>query len=429
MKRAQLSSISAVTMRWMICASLAFCSLALYAQEGLHTNNPFTITGSGKRGYIAGWNSPTQLVDSVIFQRNGLVGVGTTTPSTNLDVVGGINSSTGYNLAGQPFAFGTSSSGSVYLGFAGSTGNGGLQNTAVGVQALANDASGAFNTAVGSGALLSNNASYNTAVGYQALAGNTSGMYNTALGMLTLAGNTTGTDNTGVGYHALASVTTGSNLTCLGYRCDAIGNNLANATAIGYSAVVEQSNSLVLGCINGNGCTSNTNIGIATTTPANIFTIGQGAGHAISDGWDTYSSRRFKTNIETLHDALGKVEQLHGVSYDLKGSGKHEIGVIAEEVGAVVPEVVSWDKNGKDAQGVDYGRLTALLIESTKEQQALIEKNSALIHNLQAQGRAEDAQIARLNSQVKGIRSSLKTSRRTDSVVRTVSVDQPLVRQ
>jgi hypothetical protein len=49
--------------------------------------------------------------------------------------------------------------------------------------------------------------------------------------------------------------------------------------------------------------------------------------------------------------------------------GKHEIGVIAKEVGAVVPEVVSYEENGKDARGVDYSRLTALLIEALKQQQ------------------------------------------------------------
>jgi hypothetical protein len=43
------------------------------------------------------------------------------------------------------------------------------------------------------------------------------------------------------------------------------------------------------------------------------------------------------------------------------------VGVIAEEAGAVVPEVVTWEENGKDAQSVDYGRLTALLIEAIKE--------------------------------------------------------------
>jgi hypothetical protein len=41
--------------------------------------------------------------------------------------------------------------------------------------------------------------------------------------------------------------------------------------------------------------------------------------------------------------------------------------VIAEEVGAVVPEVVTYEKNATDASGVDYGRLTALLIEGMKQ--------------------------------------------------------------
>jgi hypothetical protein len=40
------------------------------------------------------------------------------------------------------------------------------------------------------------------------------------------------------------------------------------------------------------------------------------------------------------------------MSYDLKANGKLEVGVIAEEVGAVVPEVVTWEKDGKDAQSV-----------------------------------------------------------------------------
>ena len=102
---------------------------------------------------------------------------------------------------------------------------------------------------------------------------------------------------------------------------------------------------------------------------SNILTIARGAGHPVSDSWETYSSRRWKTNIQTLPDALSKVERLRGVSYDRKDNGKHEIGVIAEEVGVVVPEVVSYEANGKDASGVDYSRLTALLIEATKAQQ------------------------------------------------------------
>jgi len=98
------------------------------------------------------------------------------------------------------------------------------------------------------------------------------------------------------------------------------------------------------------------------------------------------------------------------------------VGVIAEEVGAVVPEIVSWDKNGKDAQGVDYGRLTALLIEATKEQQALIEKQ-------QEQIKVQQSQIARITRQVKTIQASLRVGGRRGSAVHIVKADGTTVRQ
>ncbi len=98
------------------------------------------------------------------------------------------------------------------------------------------------------------------------------------------------------------------------------------------------------------------------------------------------------------------------------------VEVIAKEVGAVVPEVVTWEKNGKDAQSVDYGRLTALLIEATKEQQALI-------HQQQEQIRAQQAQIARLTRQVKTIPATLKANGRSGSAVRTVKAEGTTVRQ
>jgi hypothetical protein len=96
--------------------------------------------------------------------------------------------------------------------------------------------------------------------------------------------------------------------------------------------------------------------------------------------------------------------------------------VIAEEGGAVVPEVVGWEKNGKDARGVDYGRLTALLIEATKEQQKLIEKQ-------QQQISLQQAQIARLSSKVKAIQAALKTNGGNSSKVRTVKAQVPTVQQ
>jgi hypothetical protein len=168
--------------------------------------------------------------------------------------------------------------------------------------------------------------------------------------------------------------------------------------------------------------TNGGNVGIQTRTPSNIFTILQGGGDAIADGWSTYSSRRFKTNIQTLDGALEKVEQLRGVSYDSKATGKHEVGVIAEEVGVVVPEIVSWNSNGSEAKGVDYSRLTALLIEATKEQQILI-------HQQQQQLEAQEEEIASLASKMKAVEASMKMGDGFNSEIRTVKVEIPLRRE
>ena len=255
----------------------------------------------------------------------------------------------------------------------------GYDNTASGYDALNANFTGNYNTASGYQALYSNSlADYNTATGYEALVVNTTGGDNLADGAEALRANTTGGGNTGAGAGALYTNVTGNYLTCVGYYCTTGADGLSNATAVGAHAVVSQSNSLVLG---GTGAYA-VKVGIGTATPSNILTIARGAGHPVSDSWETYSSRRWKTNIKTLPDALSKVEHLRGVSYDLKDSGKHEIGVIAEEVGSVVPEVVSYEANGKDASGVDYSRLTAVLIEAVKQQQKQIrelqKRNSVL---------------------------------------------------
>ena len=84
------------------------------------------------------------------------------------------------------------------------------------------------------------------------------------------------------------------------------------------------------------------------------------------------SSRRYKANVADLDGGLAAVARLRGVSFDWKATGKHDIGFIAEEVAAVVPEVVAFDDHG--AQGVDYARLTTLLVEAIQEQQAQIEE-------------------------------------------------------
>jgi len=122
-------------------------------------------------------------------------------------------------------------------------------------------------------------------------------------------------------------------------------------------------------------------VGIRTATPTAMLDVGAG-GTTLADEWTIRSSRRFKTNIQPLEGALQKVEQLQGVSYERKADGKHEIGVVAEDVDQVVPEVVSRDPKTKQVQGVDYSKLAALLIEAVKSQQVEIQHLKAQIEQL-----------------------------------------------
>ena len=129
----------------------------------------------------------------------------------------------------------------------------------------------------------------------------------------------------------------------------------------------------------------NGNVGIGVRPPENILTVKRSSEtDPIADGWTTYSSRRWKTGIKPIEGALDKVEQLRGVSFDWRENGKHDIGLIAEEVGKVVPEVVAYEENGSDAKSVDYARLVPLLVESIKEQQRVIRKQDAALAELSA---------------------------------------------
>ena len=126
-------------------------------------------------------------------------------------------------------------------------------------------------------------------------------------------------------------------------------------------------------------------VGIGTTSPTNTLEV-VAEGTTLADAWTVRSSRRFKMNIRPLDAALEKVEQLQGVTYQRKSDGRHEIGVLAEDVDRVLPEVVSRDPVTNEVQGVDYARLAALLIEAVKSQQAEIQHLKAQVGRLQANG-------------------------------------------
>jgi hypothetical protein len=329
---------------------------------------------------------------------NNSTGVGNTASGYQAlysNSTGGYNTANGYQALQSNTTGGDNTASGIQALQFNTTGG---DNTANGFEALQSNTTGGDNTANGYDALASNTTGrFNAAAGSGVLVGNTTGNDNTASGTWALFSNTTGNDNTAVGFQALYTNTTGNGNTCVGYDCGIGANGIFNATAIGAHAVVSQSNSLVLG----GTAEYAVKVGIGTTSPSNVLTIARGAGHPVSDSWETYSSLRWKQNIQTLPDALSKVKRLRGVSYDLKNGGKHEIGVIAEEVGAIVPEVVSYEANGKDASGVDYGRLTAVLIEAVKQQQreiAVLRSRTAKLESTVAQLKKDQRAETRMAS-------------------------------
>ena len=79
------------------------------------------------------------------------------------------------------------------------------------------------------------------------------------------------------------------------------------------------------------------------------------------------SDSKLKQNVVTLSDSLTKVNKLRGVEYDRISTGEKEIGVIAQEVQTVFPELVSTFDENDGTLGVKYTHLTAALIEAIKE--------------------------------------------------------------
>jgi len=110
-------------------------------------------------------------------------------------------------------------------------------------------------------------------------------------------------------------------------------------------------------------------------------TITSSTGTLTASGLTETSSKRYKENIIPLENSLNKIIKLRGVKYNKIGNDSQEIGVIAEEVEEVTPEFVVYNDEGQ-ADSVNYGRMTALLIEGMKEQQKQIEQLKAEIELL-----------------------------------------------
>jgi Chaperone of endosialidase len=106
-----------------------------------------------------------------------------------------------------------------------------------------------------------------------------------------------------------------------------------------------------------------------------------GSANCVSSGgsWVNSSDERLKENIATLPDALTKVCSLRGVSFNRISSGQPEIGLIAQEVQQIYPDVVEVG----DYLGLNYGALVGALVEAIKELKTITEAQAARITALE----------------------------------------------
>ena len=102
-----------------------------------------------------------------------------------------------------------------------------------------------------------------------------------------------------------------------------------------------------------------------------------GAGAAtFNNNVTAFSDERLKSDIQTIEDGLAKVEQLRGVTYIRNDheDGGQQVGVIAQEVEKILPQVVLTADDDMQTKSVDYGRLTGVLIEAVKELSARVKE-------------------------------------------------------
>ena len=286
------------------------------------------------------------------------------------------------NLGGQ-FAVGYATAATGHVAFTSgySTAASGNYSTAMGESSIA---SGANSTALGKSTSATGN--YSTSLGNSTTA---SGSQSTALGE----------SSTASGY---ASLATGRSNTASGYNATAMGRASTASgyysTVIGYNATASDFASFVIGQYNSSGSSATSAGSYDVSAPA--FVIGNGTSGTVSDAFKVMfngdatvsndltvsgdvvvsSDARLKSNIVSLGSTLARVLLIDGKTYKMKKDGKQKIGVLAQDIQKVFPELVSEDDNKMLA--VNYQGLVPVLINALKEQDDKISRLEFLVEKL-----------------------------------------------
>ena len=230
----------------------------------------------------------------------------------------------------------------------------------------------------------------NTAIGVNALQNNTHGHNNTAIGINALGGSATGNFNIGLGDNAGVNVTSASNVICIGTD----GNNVDNACYIGQIF----------------GATSSGGTAVFVNSNGRLGTM--------------TSSKRFKQDIKPMDKVSEALYSLKPVSFRYKKefdpAGASQLGLVAEEVEKVNPDLIIRDKEGKPYT-VRYEQINTMLLNEFLKEHRKVEKLEATVAQQQTSfqsGLAEqEMQIQALASGLQKISAQVEMSKPATKVV------------
>lgn len=306
----------------------------------------------------------------------------------------------------------------------------GFSNIALGTSALASNTTGGRNIAIGSSTLLNNSiGDFNIANGYEALRDNTLGDSNIGTGVGALRNNTIGSRNVALGSSALSGNISGSYNIAIGNRAG-ITETGSNTLYIESSNLNTDANSALIygefdsnilrlnGILQLSRSSFSTNLLIANTGSSNLgldgdivpyFGSTQGydlGNNDVSQHWDdvvaddfiNFSDRRLKNSIREIPYGLETILALNPVTYrfneDYSVDNRFRLGLIAQEVEAVIPEVVfneDIDANpetgekivtASDYKSMSYVELVPVLIKAIQEQHQIIEAQQAKLNRI-----------------------------------------------
>jgi len=371
--------------------------------------------------------------DSCSAVTTGIYNVGFGGSSISSVTTGSYNTAIGYGALGGGST--TTSSGNTAVGYGTLVASGvKTENTVVGYQAGYSVTTGDRNTALGAFALNSiTGGSSNVAIGHGALDTSASGNENVAIGRDALGALTNSSGNTAVGYRALYQVSSANSNTAIGYLAGS-GGNVSGTTLVGYeSAKASTDGNTALGYQTGLTTTSGYNniyvgyqagtshttgaygtyIGFITTPSSATVsselvicsgynggsTVGKGADTGFikggsggvyqgnnSSSWSTTSDQRLKKNIVDNNDGLDKINSIrvrnfeYRVAEEITELPKNQViqktgvqlGVIAQELQAVLPDCVKTESTG--VLSIDTDNLTWYLVNAIKQLKAEIDQ-------------------------------------------------------